>query len=151
MLDMKMIILSSVILYCFHCCHLNWNKFPHDTRSCVVVNVAFLLKVFNRNCYPGVIVIWKNWKIKSKMFKAEGRVKKHITYMNHIKITWCHMIVVSMSKHDMAKAKMCTYPQSDHALTHRKCIFRCCSDYPCGQEYWYMDSQNNTEICISGV
>ena len=27
----------------------------HVTRSCVVVNVAFLLKVYIHHCYPGVI------------------------------------------------------------------------------------------------
>ena len=25
---------------------------------------------------------------------------------------------------DMAKGKMCAYPQSDHALTHWKCVLR---------------------------
>ena len=28
--------------------------------------------------------------------------------------------------YDMAKAKMCAYPQSDHALPHWKCVMRCC-------------------------
>ena len=32
---------------------------------------------------------------------------------------------------DMANAKMCTYPQSDHALPHWKCVLRCCADCPC--------------------
>ena len=32
-------------------------KYPHDTRLCVVVNVAFLLKVYINNFYPGVIGI----------------------------------------------------------------------------------------------
>ena len=32
-------------------------KCQHDTRSCVVVNVAFLLKVYIRHFYPGVIGI----------------------------------------------------------------------------------------------
>ena len=31
----------------------------------------------------------------------------------------------------MAKATMCTYPQSDHALPHWKCVLRCCSKCPC--------------------
>ena len=31
---------------------------------------------------------------------------------------------------DMAKAKMCTYPQSDHALPHRKFVLRCCAECP---------------------
>ena len=32
-------------------------KIPHVTRLCVVVNVAFLLKVYIHHCYPGVIGI----------------------------------------------------------------------------------------------
>ena len=31
---------------------------------------------------------------------------------------------------DMANATMCTYPQSDHAPTHRKCVVRCCAECP---------------------
>ena len=31
----------------------------------------------------------------------------------------------------MAKATMYTYPQYDHALLHRKCVLRCCADFPC--------------------
>ena len=30
---------------------------PHVTRLCVVVNVAFMLKVYIHYCYPGVIGI----------------------------------------------------------------------------------------------
>ena len=32
---------------------------------------------------------------------------------------------------DMAKGKMCTYPQSDNALPHWKCVLRCCAKCPC--------------------
>ena len=28
---------------------------------------------------------------------------------------------------DTAKATLCVYPQSDHALLHWKCVFRCCA------------------------
>ena len=31
---------------------------------------------------------------------------------------------------DMAKATMCTYPQSDHVLPHCKFVLQCCSEYP---------------------
>ena len=31
---------------------------------------------------------------------------------------------------DMAKATMCTYPQSDNTLPHWKCVLRCCSGCP---------------------
>ena len=30
----------------------------------------------------------------------------------------------------IANATMCTYPQSDHALPHWKCVLRCCVDCP---------------------
>ena len=29
---------------------------------------------------------------------------------------------------DMENATMCTYPQSDHALPHWKCVLRCCAE-----------------------
>ena len=32
-------------------------KCPHDTRTCVVVNVAFMIKVYINHFYPGVIGI----------------------------------------------------------------------------------------------
>ena len=31
---------------------------------------------------------------------------------------------------DMAKATICTYPQSDHSLPHWKCLLRCCVEFP---------------------
>ena len=34
-----------------------FKKSPYDTRLCVVLNIAFLLKVYIHNCYPGVIGI----------------------------------------------------------------------------------------------
>ena len=33
--------------------------------------------------------------------------------------------------YDMAKAKMCAYPQSDHALPHLKYVLRSCADCLC--------------------
>ena len=32
---------------------------------------------------------------------------------------------------NMAKEKMCSYPQSDHELPHCKCLFQCCPKCPC--------------------
>ena len=32
---------------------------------------------------------------------------------------------------DMAKDKICTYPKSNHALPHWKCVLKCCADCPC--------------------
>ena len=34
-----------------------FKKCPHYTRSCVVGNVAFMLKLYIHNCYPGVVGI----------------------------------------------------------------------------------------------
>ena len=31
----------------------------------------------------------------------------------------------------MAKYTMCEYPQSDHALPQCKCVFQCCTEFPC--------------------
>ena len=31
----------------------------------------------------------------------------------------------------ISKARICAYPQSDHALTHWKCVLICCAKYPC--------------------
>ena len=50
------------------------------------------------------LLSWRNryffyFKIKAKMLKTEGLVKKHITYMRHIKIQSCHMDVIFMPKH----------------------------------------------------
>ena len=49
--------LLSVIQHCVHCCHHNFKKCLHVTRSCVDVNDAFLLKLYIHHCYPGVIGI----------------------------------------------------------------------------------------------
>ena len=32
---------------------------------------------------------------------------------------------------DMENATMCTYPQSEHAIPHCKCVLQCCADCPC--------------------
>ena len=40
----------------------------------------------------------------------------------------CHIYAKS---YDVAKAKMCAHPQSDHALLYCKCVLRCCAKCPC--------------------
>ena len=40
----------------------------------------------------------------------------------------CHIYAKASN---MANATMCTYTQSDHALPHWKCVFRCCADCTC--------------------
>ena len=41
---------------------------------------------------------------------------------------WRHIYAKSSG---MAKATMCTYTRSDHALPHWKCVLRCCANYSC--------------------
>ena len=38
---------------------------------------------------------------------------------------------IYVKQYDMAKATMCAYPHSDHALPHWKYVFQLCADYPC--------------------
>ena len=40
----------------------------------------------------------------------------------------CHIYAKSS---DIAKAKICTYHQSDHELPHWKYVLRCCAKFPC--------------------
>ena len=54
----------------------------------------------------------KNWKIKSKILKAEVLVRNHITYMKHIKIQWFHMVVIFMTKHLIWKMLQCVHIHS---------------------------------------
>ena len=51
----------------------------------------------------------KKSKIKAKMLNAEGLVRKHIIYMKHIKIQWCHMGVICMPKHLIYQRLKCAY------------------------------------------
>ena len=46
-------------------------KCQHDTRSCVVVNVEFMIKVYINNFYPGVIGIKKTEISKPKCSKQK--------------------------------------------------------------------------------
>ena len=41
-----------------------------------------------------------------------------------------HESHISTKAYDMAKAKMCAYSQSDHALSYRKYALRCCAQCP---------------------
>ena len=43
------------------------------------------------------------------MLKAEGLVRKHITYIQHIKIHSCHTVVIFMPKHLIWKMQQCAH------------------------------------------
>ena len=71
------------------------------------------------HCYPGVIDIWKNLRIKAKnsQSRRSGEKSHHIyeTYKNTVMPRGRHIYAKAS---DMVNAKICKYPQSDHALPH---------------------------------
>ena len=73
----------------------------------------------------------KNSRISAKMFKTEGLGKKKIciyeTFKNAVMPHGRHIYAKA---YDMAKATMCEWSQSYHALPHWKCVLRCCAKYP---------------------
>ena len=68
----------------------------------------------------------KNSKIKAKMIKSEGLAENNITFMKHIKKVIPYGRDIYAKSYDMANATICTYPQSDHALTHKMSIAMLC-------------------------
>ena len=100
----------------------------NDTKSCVVVNVAFILKVYIHHWYPGMIGIWKNWNITAKMIKAEGLVKNYITCMKHIRIQWCNMGVIFIPNHLIWQNLQCAHIHSMIMHFHTEEVY--CGDVP---------------------
>ena len=95
----------------------------------MVVNVVFLIKVYICHCYHGVIVIWKNLKIKAKMIKIEGLVKKsHHIYETYKNTVMPHGRHIYAKEYDIAQATMCAYTQYDHAPPHWKFLLWCCTE-----------------------
>ena len=73
-------------------------------------------------------------KLKDKSQNSQSRRSSekahHIyeTYKNTVMPHECHIYAKASN---MANDTMCTYPQSDHALTHWKFVLWCCADCPC--------------------
>ena len=65
------------------------------------------------------------------MLKEDSLVKKHIHIYEIYKNTVIpHGRHIYANTSDMVKATMYTYTQYDHALTHWKCVLRCCANCP---------------------
>ena len=78
----------------------------HVTRSC-----GFEYCISDKSIHASLLS-WsdrylKNWRIKSNMLKSEGLVRKHITFIKHINIKWCHMGVIFMPKYQIWKMRQC--------------------------------------------
>ena len=72
-------------------------------------------------------------KLKDKIQNAQSRrssEKSHNIYETYKNIVMPHGRHIYANVYDTAKATMCTYTQSDHALQHWKCVLRFCADCP---------------------
>ena len=73
-------------------------------------------------------------KLKDKSQNAQSRrsgEKSHHIYEKYKNTVIPHGRHIYVKAYDTAKATMRTYTQSNNALPHRKCVFQCCSDFPC--------------------
>ena len=71
--------------------------------------------------------------LKYKIQNAQSRgpcEKPHYIYETYKNKVMPHGHHIFSKASDMANATICTYPQSDHTLTHRKCVLRCCAECP---------------------
>ena len=65
------------------------------------------------------------------MLKTEVLGKKSNRFYETYKNTVMpHGHPIYAKAYDMEKATLCAYSQSDHALTHWKCVLRCCAKCP---------------------
>ena len=66
-------------------------------------------------------------KIQNSQIRRSGEKAHHIyeTYKNTLIPHGLHIYSKASEK---AKATMYTYPQSDHTISHWKCVLRCCSE-----------------------
>ena len=83
------------------------------------------------------LISWRDRHLKKLKYQSQnaqirrsGEKAHHIytTYKNTLMPHWSHIYAKAS---DMANATMCTYPQSDQALPHRKRVLQFCAKYSC--------------------
>ena len=127
---MQKIISSSVIQPYFIFFHHNPKIWPINTKSCVVMSVAYLLRSCINNYYHGMSVITKNLKIRVVMRKTEGLVKWPISLLRYIKIVLCHIVSIYSKQHLTLLWQQCMHIHNQNMhLPHWKCVFRCCENF----------------------
>ena len=73
-------------------------------------------------------------KLKDQNQNAQSRrsgEKAHQIYTTYKNTVMPHGSHIYATASDMVNATMFTYPQSEHALPHWKCVLRCCADFLC--------------------
>ena len=82
------------------------------------------------------LIYWRDRYLKKLKYQSQNSQsirsgeKSHHIYEAYKNIFIPHGRHIYAKASDMAKAKICTYPQSDHELPHWKCVLRCCADCP---------------------
>ena len=72
-------------------------------------------------------------KLKDQSQNSQSRrssEKAHHIYETYKNTVMAHGRHSYAKAYDMESATTCTYPQSDHALPHCKCVLQCCADCP---------------------
>ena len=70
------------------------------------------------------------YQIQNTQSRRSGEKAHHI-YTTYKNIVMPHGSHIYAKASDMTNATMCTYPQSEHALPHWKCVLQFCADCPC--------------------
>ena len=89
-------------------------------------------------------------KLKDKIQNAQIRrssEKSHHIYETYKNTVMPHGRHIYSKSSDISHVKMCTYPQSDHALPQWKFVLRCCFEctyinLPCQETYKNMKKQH---------
>ena len=82
------------------------------------------------------LISWRDWylkKLKDQSQNDQNRrsgEKSNCIYETYKNTVMPHGRHIYAKASDMAKAKICEYPQSDHTLPHWKCVMQCCSKCP---------------------
>ena len=84
----------------------------------MVVNVVYLPKVYTHHYHHGMIVILTTQGSKPKFSKQKVWGKSNRIYETYNNTVMPHGHNIYSKASDMAKAKICSYPKSDHALPH---------------------------------
>ena len=87
----------------------------------MLVSVIYLPKLYIHHYYHGVIVILKTQQSKPKCSNRRSGREENPTYETYKNTVMAHGRHIYTKAYDMAKAKMCAYPHSDHALPHCEC------------------------------
>ena len=91
--------------------------------------------IYAKSIHPSLLS-WRDRylkKLKDKFQNAQSRrssEKSHHIYETYKNTVMTHGRHIYARANDMENATMCTYPHSDHAQTHWKCVLQCCAECP---------------------